>query len=135
MASLYSLKTTAQNVVMVISLLALPPIVEELALRHFLLSILPFKANRKIAVVAVVTTTRLFSVQHRHYDNLTTYLLLFALGVVFAWARIRSNGIALPIAHCPTQLCRRIGADLRPSGSTYSGLTGLRQDVKDEPET
>ena len=101
MASLYSMKTTAQNVVMVISLLVLPPIVEELAFRHFLLSVLPFKANRKIAVIAVITTALLFSALHRHYDNLTTYLLLFSLGVVFARARIRSDGVALPIAlHC-----------------------------------
>lgn len=101
MVSLYSLKTPAQNAVMVISLLVLPPIVEELAFRHFLLSVLPFKANRKIAAVAVVTTAFLFSVQHRHYDYLTTYLLLFALGIVFSRARIRSDGVALPIAlHC-----------------------------------
>ncbi|WP_434110104.1 CPBP family glutamic-type intramembrane protease [Paraburkholderia caffeinilytica] len=98
MASLYSLKTPTQNVVMVISLLALPPIVEELTFRHFLLSTLPFKASRKIAIAAVVATAFLFSVQHRHYDYLTTYLLLFTLGVVFSRARIRTDGVVLPIA-------------------------------------
>ncbi|NYT83847.1 CPBP family intramembrane metalloprotease [Alcaligenaceae bacterium] len=97
MVSLYSLKTPTQSVVMIISLLMLPPIVEELAFRHFLLSVLPFKANRTIAVIAVVATAVLFSVQHWHYDYLTTYLLLFALGVVFSLARIRSDGVALPI--------------------------------------
>lgn len=98
MASLYLLKTPAQNVVMIISLLVLPPIVEELAFRHFLLSVLPFNANRMIAAIAVVTTSLLFSVQHQNYDYLTTYLLLFALGVVFSRARIRTGGVALPIA-------------------------------------
>lgn len=98
MVSLYSLKTPTQNVVMIISLLALPPIVEELAFRHFLLSTLPFKANRTIAIAAVAATALLFSVQHRHYDYLTTYLLLFALGIVFSRARIRTDGVILPIA-------------------------------------
>lgn len=97
MVSLYDLKTPAQNVVMITSLLVLPPIVEELAFRHFLLSVLPFKINRTIAVIAVIATAALFSLQHWHYDYLTTYLLLFALGIVFSLARIRSNGVVLPI--------------------------------------
>ncbi|ANB76339.1 hypothetical protein AYM40_29280 [Paraburkholderia phytofirmans OLGA172] len=50
---------------------AAPPIVEDLASTHVLLSVLPFKTNRKIAAVAVVSTVLLFSVQHRHYDYLT----------------------------------------------------------------
>ncbi|WP_429569148.1 CPBP family glutamic-type intramembrane protease [Paraburkholderia sp. JPY419] len=66
--------------------------------RHFLLSALPFRANRRIAAIAVVATSLLFSVQHRHYAYLSTYLLLFALGIVFARARIRTGGVALPIA-------------------------------------
>lgn len=96
MVLLYSQKTLTQNIVMVISLLILPPIVEELAFRHFLLSVLPFNANRKIALIAIVATSAFFSVQH-HYDYLTSYLLLFVLGIVFSLARIRSKGLALPI--------------------------------------
>jgi uncharacterized protein len=98
MVMLYSLKTPAENVVMVISLLVLPPIVEELAFRHFLLSVLPFKANRGIAAIAIVATALFFAFQHRQYAYMTSYLLLFALGVVFARARIRSGGMVLPIA-------------------------------------
>lgn len=98
MLMLYSLKTPAENVVMVISLLVLPPIVEELAFRHFLLSVLPFKANRWIASIAIVITALFFAFQHRQYAYMTSYLLLFALGVVFARARIRSGGMVLPIA-------------------------------------
>lgn len=97
MISLYSTGSREQHVVMVASLLILPPIVEELAFRHFLLSVLPFNASRKIAVAAAVATALFFSVQHWHYQYLTTYLLLFALGIVFAVARIRSGGMLLPI--------------------------------------
>jgi len=98
MVLLYSMKTPTENLVMIISLLALPPIVEELAFRHFLLSTLPFKANRKVAMVAVVATALLFSAQHQNYDYLTTYVLLFALGILFSRARIHTDGVVLPIA-------------------------------------
>lgn len=98
MVMLYILKTPAENVVMVISLLVLPPIVEELAFRHFLLSVLPFKASHWIASIAMVTTALFFAFQHRQYVYVTSYLLLFALGVAFARARIRSGGMVLPIA-------------------------------------
>lgn len=97
MVQLYWLKTPVEIAVMVVSLLVLPPIVEELAFRHFLLSVLPFRANRAIAVIAAVATAVFFSWVHS-YDYLTTYLLLFGLGIVFATARIRSNGMLLPIA-------------------------------------
>ncbi|MBM2765047.1 CPBP family intramembrane glutamic endopeptidase [Burkholderia anthina] len=99
MTILYDHKTPAQIAVMVACLLLLPPIVEELAFRHFLLSLLPFKANRWIATVAVVGTATFFSYQHHtSYQYLTTFLTLFALGLVFALARIRSDGLALPIS-------------------------------------
>jgi len=94
---LYFFKTPMQNAVMLISLLILPPIVEELTFRHFLLSILPFKKNAWIAAIAIIATATFFAVQHSHYKYLTTYLLLFAVGVVLAQMRIRSNGMALPI--------------------------------------
>lgn len=98
MMALYMLKTPTQNVVMVLSLLVLPPIVEELAFRHFLLSALPFRASRTIAVIAMVATSLLFSFQHRNYIYPSTLLLLFALGIVFSRARIRTGGLALSIA-------------------------------------
>lgn len=98
MASLYDHKTPAQIAIMVACLLILPPIAEELAFRHFLLSLLPFKANGWIATVAVVGTASFFSYQHHaSYQYLTTFLALFALGIVFASARIRSDGLVLPI--------------------------------------
>lgn len=53
MVSLYQFKSDIQVVVLVVSLL-LPPIVEELAFRHFILSALPFNANTWISWVAVL---------------------------------------------------------------------------------
>ncbi|WP_334070733.1 CPBP family intramembrane glutamic endopeptidase [Burkholderia ambifaria] len=99
MATLYDHKTPTQIAVMVACLLLLPPAVEELAFRHFLLSILPFKRNRWVAAVAVVATATFFSYQHHtSYQFMTTFLALFALGLVFALARIRSDGLVLPIS-------------------------------------
>ncbi|KVL32097.1 hypothetical protein WS98_21370 [Burkholderia territorii] len=97
MASLYQFKTPPQIVVFVTALLVLPPIVEELAFRHFLLSVLPFRKNRIVAVIAVVTTALYFS--HAHgYQHWTTNVEMFVVGVVLAIARIRSNGLLLPVA-------------------------------------
>ena len=98
MVILYDQKTPAQIAVMVVCLLILPPIVEELAFRHFLLSLLPFKASGWIATVAVVGTATFFSYQHHtSYQYATTFLALFALGLVFALARVRSDGLVLSV--------------------------------------
>jgi membrane protease YdiL (CAAX protease family) len=97
MAMLYIFKTPTQNVAMIVSLLILPPIVEELAFRHFLFSVLPFKKNNLIACVAIVGTATYFTFVHFRYVYLTTFVELFAIGVVLALARIRSNGLVLSI--------------------------------------
>lgn len=98
MTYLYDFKTPVQVAVMVACLLLLPPVVEEVAFRHFLLSLFPFKANGWTALIAAIGTASFFSYQHRAiYQHPTTFLALFALGLVFAQVRIRSNGLALPI--------------------------------------
>ena len=96
MVSLYQFKTDTQLVVLVISLLVLPPIVEELAFRHFILSTLPFNASVSISRVAV-TATALFFVYAHGYIYLTTKLLIFAVAMIFGFARVRSGGLLLPI--------------------------------------
>ncbi|MGO4392747.1 lysostaphin resistance A-like protein [Variovorax sp. M-6] len=87
-----------QTVLVIGILMILPPIVEELTFRHFLLAVLPFKSSIRTARVAIVATALLFTLAHRDYQYLTSYALLFALGVVFARARIRSDGLGLPMA-------------------------------------
>ncbi|MGC8213188.1 CPBP family intramembrane glutamic endopeptidase [Ralstonia pseudosolanacearum] len=98
MVRLYDGLTSAQIAVMLVSMPILAPIVEELVFRHFLLSVLPFKKSGTIAGLAVVVTAALFSLVHKSaYIFPTTFVLLFALGVVFAVARIRTDGVALPM--------------------------------------
>ena len=60
MASLFQSKTSLQIVVMIGAMLLLPPVVEELAFRHFLLSMLPFPASWWVAAVAVCATGLFF---------------------------------------------------------------------------
>lgn len=96
MVSLYELKTGFQIVVLVISLLLLPPVVEELAFRHFILSALPFNAREWISWVAMIATA-LFFVYAHPYIYLTTKLLIFVMAMIFGLARIRSRGLLLPI--------------------------------------
>lgn len=96
MMSLYQSKTDIQVVGLVVSLLLLPPIVEELAFWHFILSTLPFNASVWISWVAV-TATALFFVYAHGYIYLTTNLLIFAVAMIFGIARVRSGGLLLPI--------------------------------------
>jgi len=96
MVNLYQSRTGIELAVFVASLMVLPPIVEELAFRHFILSTLPFNANVWTAWLAVVATALFFVCAHR-YIYLTTNLLIFAVGVIFGLARVRSGGLLLPI--------------------------------------
>ena len=96
MVSLYQSKTDIQVVILVASLLLLPPIVEELAFRHFILSTLPFNSSVWISWTAVTATALLFVYAHS-YIYLTTNLLIFAVAMIFGIARVRSGGLLLPI--------------------------------------
>jgi len=96
MAGMFQSLTAFQIVVKTGALIVLPPIVEELAFRHFLLSFFPFRANSRIATLAVVATALYFSHVHT-YQYWTTDVTIFLVGVVFAIARIRSNGMVLSI--------------------------------------
>lgn len=96
MVSLYQSKTDIQVMLLVVSLLTLPPIVEELAFRHFILSTLPFNASVWISWMAV-TATALFFVYAHGYIYLTTNLLIFAVAMIFGFARVHSGGLLLPI--------------------------------------
>lgn len=109
MVTLYNAKTTTQNAIMVASLLVLPPIVEEVAFRHFLLSTLPYKLGRSVSIVAVVATAAFFAYEHPGYQYLSTDLLLFAVGCVLAVARIRSDGMVLPMALHSLAIAPRLG--------------------------
>ncbi|EPQ6932561.1 CPBP family intramembrane glutamic endopeptidase [Pseudomonas aeruginosa] len=95
-------KTEVQFQIFIVTVLILPPIVEEIAFRHFVLGTFPYNRNRIVAVIAVVTSAAFF--MHAHlvaYNYWTTHALMFALGVIFAVARLVTGGLLLPVMlHC-----------------------------------
>lgn len=96
MVGLYQFKTNFQVAVLIVSLLLFPPIVEELAFRHFILSVLPFNASVWMSRVAV-TAMALFFVFAHGYIYLSTNVLIFVVALILGFARIRSGGLLLPI--------------------------------------
>ncbi|PPS35862.1 hypothetical protein BVY12_11985 [Pseudomonas amygdali pv. morsprunorum] len=91
-------KSEPQYLLMIISLLILPPIVEEIAFRHFILGMLPFKQNFLVATVAVTLSSILFMYAHLgRYDYWPTHALMLTLGVIFSVARIQTGGLLLPV--------------------------------------
>lgn len=98
--------TPAQYCWLIISLMVLPPIVEELAYRHFLLAALPIERSRVIALIAVVATALLFGLSHTGYEYTPTKALMYALGLVLGWARWITGGLLLPI--CLHSMCTAI---------------------------
>ncbi|MBX8535109.1 CPBP family intramembrane metalloprotease [Pseudomonas cichorii] len=91
-------KSEPQYLLMVILLLILPPIVEEIAFRHFILGMLPFKHNFIVATVAVTLSSIFFMYAHLgRYDFWPTHALMLTLGVIFSVARIQTGGLLLPV--------------------------------------
>lgn len=97
MVSLFAGLTIAQTLLLCVSLLVLPPIVEELLYRHFLLSAVPYRASSWVAIIAVAGTALIFMIAHRNYVFTSTKVLMFTVGVIFGAARVVSNGLLLPI--------------------------------------
>jgi len=97
MQALYLFKTSSQIFLMIGVLLLLPPIVEELLFRHVVLSILPFHRGKVIAVVASLMSTAIFTLMHLHYQYPSTIALIFFVGIVLCSARIKSQGLLLPM--------------------------------------
>jgi uncharacterized protein len=96
MVNLYAYQTPIQSVLLIFTLLLLPPIVEELVFRHFLLSTLPFNSkNVWISWIAVLATALIF-VRAHSYIYWTSNSLIFALGLIFGFARVLSRGLLLP---------------------------------------
>lgn len=87
-------QTPAQYWLMIGSVLVLPPIVEELAYRTFLLQALPFNKHWAVAVAAILLSAGCFMWAHLGvYQIWTTHALMFALGVIFAVGRVITGGV------------------------------------------
>jgi len=90
--------THAQYWVLIASLIVLPPIVEEMAFRHFLLTAVPIELSKGLAAVAVLVTALMFWHAHSGYIYTPTKWLMFILGLVLGWARIATGGLLLPVS-------------------------------------
>lgn len=93
----YYQMTTVQLSVYLVSLLVLPPVVEEILYRHFVLSVIPFRKNVWCAVLAILVPAVVFTLVHRQYEYWTTYATLFGFAVVSGVARVMSRGMLLSI--------------------------------------
>lgn len=86
----------ADTIILIGSLLCLPPIVEELAFRHFLASFFPFRKSDGWAFVAVILTALWFTHMHS-YVYLTSDATIFLMGIILGFARVRTLGMVLPM--------------------------------------
>lgn len=110
MAGLFQSLTPLGVCVLIISLVALPPIVEELAFRHFLMAPFPFRKSTAWSSVAVITTAVWFTVVHP-YIYLTSDVTIFIMGVILGVARVRSHGMLLPMCLHAYSICFALLAD------------------------
>ncbi|MNQ02009.1 CAAX amino terminal protease self- immunity [compost metagenome] len=79
-----------------VSSLVLAPIGEEILFRGILLNM--FGSSRTwVLGIGVVLVALFFAWIHTQYQSTSTAVQLFALSVVFSWARLRSGGLLLPV--------------------------------------
>lgn len=79
-----------------ITSLVLAPIGEEILFRGILLNM--FCSSRTwVLWSGVVLVALFFAWIHHQYTSISTTVQLFALSVVFSWARLRSGGLLLPV--------------------------------------
>ncbi|NER59039.1 CPBP family intramembrane metalloprotease [Pseudomonas sp. MAFF212428] len=75
----------------------LAPVGEELAFRHFLFNLFPFK-QPLWALLAIVVTALAFASIHLQYTFKSTVVLLFVLALMLAYARLKTGGLLVPMA-------------------------------------
>lgn len=97
--------TALERVLCLVMLLALPPISEELLYRHFLMRLFPLN-SRFWQWVAILSTSSLFMLMHSQYTHWPSFALIGALAVLFAYARLRTGGILVPVLlHSFAEIC------------------------------
>lgn len=91
-------RTETQQMIMISMLFVFPPIVEEIAFRHFILGSIPYRRNLLWSFLAITGSAIAFMAAHfLAYDLWTTHVAMFTLGVIFAVARIVTGGLLLPM--------------------------------------
>ncbi|EPV8686790.1 lysostaphin resistance A-like protein [Pseudomonas aeruginosa] len=98
MASLFQDRSMLEVCSILITVLVLAPVGEELAMRHYFLGILDWRRSVVVATSAVILSAGAFTLLHiSQYENTLTLYVMFAVGLVAGYLRVRSNGLALPI--------------------------------------
>lgn len=87
----------ADRVLLVGMVIVLAPLGEELAFRHFLLNLFPFK-KPLWRLAAIVVTALAFASIHLQYTFKSTVVLLFVLALMLAYARVKTGGLLVPMA-------------------------------------
>jgi membrane protease YdiL (CAAX protease family) len=78
------------------TILILAPVSEEIIFRGIILNV--FRTSRTWTLWAgVVIIALVFAAIHTQYRHLSTLMELMVLSAIFAWARFRSGGLALPV--------------------------------------
>lgn len=76
------------------------PITEEIIFRGFLLNAGMWYGNTG-KWIAIILSSLLFSTMHYQYESITTFILIFIVGVIFCLVRIGFHLLIAPIAlHC-----------------------------------
>ena len=76
------------------------PITEEIIFRGFLLNAGMWYGNTE-KWIAIILSSLLFSTMHYQYESITTFILIFIVGVIFCLVRIGFRLLIAPIAlHC-----------------------------------
>lgn len=89
-------KQTVELAAVFLTIFILAPVSEEILFRGVLLNI--FRSSRPWTMwVGVVLIALLFAAIHHQYQNMSTLLEMMALSCIFAWARMRSGGLLLPV--------------------------------------
>ncbi|WP_192459100.1 CPBP family intramembrane glutamic endopeptidase [Musicola keenii] len=86
----------AQLSAVFLTILILSPVSEEIIFRGINLNV--FRTKYKWTQwVGIVFVSLGFAAMHIQYQNLSTFVEMFTLSIVLAWARVRSGGMLLPI--------------------------------------
>lgn len=80
----------------IFSSVLLVPVYEEIVFRGCLFNSFKFWFNDNIYTSAIVTSV-IFSALHLQYTDFRTFLMLFLISLVLISAKIKSNGLLMPI--------------------------------------
>lgn len=83
-----------------LSVIFISPITEEIIFRGFLLNA-GMWYGKTGKWIAIFISSLIFSTMHYQYESITTFILIFTLGVLFCLVRIGTRSLIVPITlHC-----------------------------------